>query len=426
MTFKQNIKTNFIFLFFVFIFTATLLFDVLIVKSRANMGDMEKGLIAHYPLNEEYGTKDVTPYGRHGANSGATLTTGRKGETNGAYSFDGADDYITINNITFATDTPYSISFWGSTTVAATKFWFGSYNTSTRNFGTVSNKFFYRSLDSTYNYFTGVPVDTTNTFHFYTLVCNGNGSMTLYRDNEIGVTITGITNTTITINAIGRGYNSSAYNHLGKFQDFRVYNRALSATEIKSLYETYQPSLGTSSLNKGLVAHYPLNEEYSTEGTTNLWTSASGRPSSLTAGGTTPPTVELINQTTPFGTQVYKVTIPANNATGYCRNCRVQGPSTTMYYDSRPYSYFSYVSGDLTWNNQFIQRVQEEKPSCSYDPTLNKNEWKYYVKENTFDTTGGSGNLYMTWYASTTSTSARIFYIAATQIEQKNHCYSIC
>ena len=33
--------------------------------------------------------KDITPYANHGTNNGATLSTGRKGEANGSYSFDG-------------------------------------------------------------------------------------------------------------------------------------------------------------------------------------------------------------------------------------------------------------------------------------------------------------------------------------------------
>ena len=33
-----------------------------------------------------------------GTNNGATLSTGRKGEANGSYSFDGVDDYIDCGN----------------------------------------------------------------------------------------------------------------------------------------------------------------------------------------------------------------------------------------------------------------------------------------------------------------------------------------
>jgi hypothetical protein len=47
----------------------------------ANISSLSKGLIAWYPLNGEYETKDATPNANHGTNNGATLSTGRKGET---------------------------------------------------------------------------------------------------------------------------------------------------------------------------------------------------------------------------------------------------------------------------------------------------------------------------------------------------------
>ena len=60
---------------------------------------LQKGLIFHAPLDGEHLAKDVTPYSNHGTINGATLSTGRKGESEGSYSFDGIDDYINFGDI---------------------------------------------------------------------------------------------------------------------------------------------------------------------------------------------------------------------------------------------------------------------------------------------------------------------------------------
>ncbi|MDP5273662.1 LamG domain-containing protein [Chengkuizengella axinellae] len=158
------------------------------------------------------------------------------------------------------------------------------------------------------------------------------------------------------------------------------------------------------------------------EGTQNLWSNLNGRASSLTAGGTTAPTVELVNMETPFGSEAWKVTLPANNDTGYF-GCRVTANSATMHYDGQPYSYFTYVYGDL--NNIYIYPTGSRGQSgCSHDPNRDIGDWMCYVHENRQDFTGGSGSLYMSYYASSVRTSPTVFYIAIVQLEQKSYSTS--
>jgi hypothetical protein len=47
----------------------------------------------------------------------------------------------------------------------------------------------------------------------------------------------------------------------GSISDVRIYDRALSATEVAQLYNGSESSASTGSLNKGLVGHWPLNTE---------------------------------------------------------------------------------------------------------------------------------------------------------------------
>jgi hypothetical protein len=56
------------------------------------------GLVAYYPFNGN--ANDITVFANHGSVNGATLTTGRNGIANSAYSFNGSSSYI-VSNSTF-------------------------------------------------------------------------------------------------------------------------------------------------------------------------------------------------------------------------------------------------------------------------------------------------------------------------------------
>ena len=56
-----------------------------------------RGLIAYYPFNGN--TNDESGYGNHGSVIGAKLGKDRFGNNNSAYSFDGINDYISINGV---------------------------------------------------------------------------------------------------------------------------------------------------------------------------------------------------------------------------------------------------------------------------------------------------------------------------------------
>ncbi|WP_424101523.1 hemopexin repeat-containing protein [Moorena producens] len=56
--------------------------------------DLQEGLVGHYPFNGN--AKDVSGNGHDGTVHGATLTSGRFGNGNSAYQFDGINDYIEL------------------------------------------------------------------------------------------------------------------------------------------------------------------------------------------------------------------------------------------------------------------------------------------------------------------------------------------
>jgi len=56
--------------------------------------DLDDGLVAYYPFDGD--ATDSSGNGHDGTVYGATLVVDRNGQANGAYSFDGQNDYIKI------------------------------------------------------------------------------------------------------------------------------------------------------------------------------------------------------------------------------------------------------------------------------------------------------------------------------------------
>ncbi len=152
--------------------------------------------------------------------------------------------------------------------------------------------------------------------------------------------------------------------------------------------------------------------------TTNLIGHTNGRFNSVTGAGTTPPTVELVSMKTPWGNEAWKVTIPANNATGYngCRATTNSFPITAGTY----YSYFTYVlfEGSLQPSGLYIYPTGVwGMEKMVLDSSKNIGSWQYFFWENSAPTLTGFD--YFTYKATTTSTVARTFYVAVGQFEQK-------
>ena len=84
------------------------------------------GLVAAYEFN---GNADDLINGNHGVVHGATLTTGRFGITNSAYSFDGNGDYIDLGNpsiFDFGTGN-FSINIWANSSANSSKILVGEW-----------------------------------------------------------------------------------------------------------------------------------------------------------------------------------------------------------------------------------------------------------------------------------------------------------
>ncbi len=190
---------------------------------------------------------DASGRGNNGSLVGQTSTTTVRGRIGQALSFDGSDDYVTVadsNSLDFGTVTDYTLSLWvrRSNTSGVqvlidkrTSEYVGFvlyFNGTTINFrgdGVSGDLLSTATLDSTSNWYHVIFVndrDGTDTFYVDGVVAG---------TRSYDSTGTDITNTTAL--RLGHVYNAANYKLAGSLDDVRVYNRALSADEIKRLYD---------------------------------------------------------------------------------------------------------------------------------------------------------------------------------------------
>ena len=85
------------------------------IQNDPNSTPLQQGLVAWYPFDGN--ASDMSGNGNHGTVHGASLGTDRHGVANRAYSFDGVDDWIDFNTVSFGgnfKEIKITLSFFGS------------------------------------------------------------------------------------------------------------------------------------------------------------------------------------------------------------------------------------------------------------------------------------------------------------------------
>jgi len=220
------------------------------------------GLVGWWMLDGINGTKDLSNLGNNGVLVGAVTSTGRFGESEGAYKFSDTK-YVSVPSFTFPSD------FYTASAKTTFSFWFkmsdmtnGYYS----NFITKNNfsnlEFFimkHWSSHMTYTYL-GTPTESTYITAYSVLVAEGkwyhavvvidytlssqriktylNGLISGHSGPQDGVVMTQNT-ALLTIGNIQRsGYSQGLR---GDMADVRIYNRALSEAEVSDLYSATKP-----------------------------------------------------------------------------------------------------------------------------------------------------------------------------------------
>ena len=222
-----------------------------IILSSASVTE---GLIAYYPFNGN--ANDESDNSNHGTVSGATLTTDRNGNTNSAYSFDGVDDYIDLGNSAL-----FFLGKYDGFTISA---WVKSNEIlgSLPDGQTIFSKYIAASDNRFYSFYIvdehdlrfaawlNGARDTRNDvqydigFEWIHVVAVGNTeSYKLYLDgmevassDKIFEMKTGTTTANAMIGAVHHSTTTYDLNFDGAIDEVRVYNRALSASEIQAIF----------------------------------------------------------------------------------------------------------------------------------------------------------------------------------------------
>ncbi|MDG2066369.1 MAG: hypothetical protein P8L36_15450, partial [SAR324 cluster bacterium] len=192
---------------------------------------IDNSLVAYYPFNGN--ANDLTSNGRNLAVFDETnLTTGKDNSSNSAYSFNGIGDYLE-----YETNIPnfdnYTISLWAKPASSGTyEAMFSSYNDSGNGFQIDLNdgNFHIRKSSGGNIVLSTAQLDV---WTFIAFTYDGTNSIA-YIDNETPVSEPG---GTADFNSfrIGRNRNGNTY-FTGAIDELRIYNRALTASEISSLY----------------------------------------------------------------------------------------------------------------------------------------------------------------------------------------------
>ncbi|MCX6704923.1 MAG: hypothetical protein NT162_01125, partial [Candidatus Woesebacteria bacterium] len=217
-------------------------------KPKIVIDSLNKGLVGYWPLDSKSmksasTTADLTPQGNDGTLYGRALadrlTADRKGAANGAMSFDGSADLINtgIDMIKTGDD---SVSAWiyaKSGGVAGRVIDNGRFLFWLRS----STNYIALTSDGGITYITsGVGSIPYNQWVHVVAVRNSTGYGWIYV-NGILIGTSGATGTPVagTSNVVIGNEAAADRSFDGIISDVRIYNRALSADEVKMLYERY-------------------------------------------------------------------------------------------------------------------------------------------------------------------------------------------
>lgn len=221
---------------------AILTFLFFTISSYAFSHNIDSGLVAYYPFNEN--ANDESGNGNNGTVIGATLTTDRYDNPNKAYLFNGTNNYINIPSSSSLAlfgnlNTGITLCAWINTTVITKQGIFGRWG------GTTGIRYLmfmeYGGMGDMHLTKEGIisrNIMYSNNWYFLTSVYDNVSHLIKFYIN--GVLDTSRTTTNPFLGAdtpqdlnIGRFNNQ--YYFKGKIDDIRIYNRALTQYEITNL-----------------------------------------------------------------------------------------------------------------------------------------------------------------------------------------------
>jgi hypothetical protein len=198
---------------------------------ETSFNTFDNSLVAYYPFNGN--AKDLTSNGRNLAVYGdLTLIEGKDNSSNSAYSFDGNGDYLEIETNIPSFDN-YTISLWAKPASSGTyEAMFSSYNDSGNGFqiDLDGSNFHIRKSSGGNIVLSAAPLEV---WTFIAFTYDGTNSIGYTNDNFTRSAPGGTTE--FNRFRIGKNRNGNTY-FTGAIDELRIYNRALTASEISSRF----------------------------------------------------------------------------------------------------------------------------------------------------------------------------------------------
>lgn len=272
-----------------------------------------QGLVGYWSLNEGTGliANDSSGNGNKGTTTPSTAPTWVAGKRGGALKFDGVDDKITLGNISafnFSYTLPFTLSAWVKPSAL------GSIGGIITKYGTTAGTRQYamniRSTGTIQCLREVVPFNVFSTTvlqidRWYHVSCVYNGStMSLYINGQSDATPVSLGSVSPINENVNIGNSENGDNFSGSVDEARIYNRALSATEIANLYRQTETKINSSQndrLTNGLVGLWSFNgPDYDISSTTAEALDRSGQGNHGNAIGGPVPTIGKVGQALKF------------------------------------------------------------------------------------------------------------------------------
>ena len=211
-------------------------------------GDGEQSLLGWWKLNGD--ALDSSGNGNHGAQYSATSSTGANGVANGAYSYDGLSSQTVIaDSATISPTGSMSVSLWAKPSVIngslrgiiSKDVSSGISNAPYEIALDPSNRFYWRTVNASNA--TSVSVVCTQvtvvagTWYHIAVTFNG-ATMRIFVNNQQCTNTASATGIADTAGPLRFGQQKDTYDRWfgGNIDDVRLYNKALSAAEVTSIY----------------------------------------------------------------------------------------------------------------------------------------------------------------------------------------------
>ena len=253
------------------------------------------------------------------------------GKFGGGMNFDGVNDYVNVGSSINIANSSFSISAWARKTSNGTSDWIFAHGTDALNNGL---HFGFRSTNVfTFAFFTNdldtIATYTDSNWHFWTATYNATSNLRkIYRDGvEVASDTASADFQGSGLAYIGERPFSTSGAFPGSIDDVRIYNRALSATEVSALYRSGSARFASSqtltqgtTLANGLVGHWTFDGSKTTN-TTALDSSGQNNTGTFTnfTRATNAKPGKLGQGMNFDGTDDY-VTIPDSNAIDFSTN----------------------------------------------------------------------------------------------------------